>query len=307
MTETDPNTLAKFQDLDSLWNPQDPAGSEARLRSLLDDAQALTGRDQGYRIELHAFIGRAGAQQGRFAEARASLKCAEELLGPEATYRVSAKIRWLLEAGRLEIAMKTPSQARALFSEAWTLAINSGEDSFAVEIAQLMATIEPQKAQREWIVRAIEIAESSPSQKTKRWLGSLYTALGWRAYDLRQFEKALEIFQKALRHLNVNGTDREIFVARWSTGKILRTLGKTEEALAIQNALLAELGIGGARDGRLYEEIAECLHALKRAPEAQLYFDLAYRELSGDEWVTDNQPLRLKRMKDLGKVKGTPG
>src|SRR6185312_882732 len=135
--------------------------------------------------------------------------------------------------------------------------------------------------------------------------GGLYTTLGWKLYDLRQFESSLQAFQKALSNHKVQGTPRETFVAQWSIGKVLRAMGKTEEALSIQKTLLAELGIGGERDGRLYEELAECLQTLRRTTEAQLYFELAYRELSSDEWVTDNQPLKLKRMKDLGKVKGS--
>jgi tetratricopeptide (TPR) repeat protein len=183
------------------------------------------------------------------------------------------------------------------------LSINSAEDYFAVEIAQLLAATEPQKAQQEWISRGIEIAENSPLPKSKRWLGGLYTSLGWKLYDLRQFESSLGAFQKALRHHKAQGTSREAFVAQWSIGKVLRATGKTEEALSIQKALLAELGIGGERDGRLYEELAECLQTLKRTTEAQLYFELAFRELSADEWIRDNQPVKLKRMKDLGKVK----
>jgi tetratricopeptide (TPR) repeat protein len=229
---------------------------------------------------------------------------AERLLKENsATYRVSARIRWLVEISRVHILERTPSQARAPLSEAWTLAINSGEDDLAVETAQLIASMESQKVQQEWIKRGIELAEGSPLPKTKRWLGSLYASLGWKLYDVRQFENALETFQKALRHFKVSGTEREVFVAKWSIGKVLRAMDKTEEALSIQNALLAELGIGGARDGLLYEEIAECLQTLKRAPEAQLYFELAYSELSKDGITADNQPQRLKRMKDLGKVK----
>jgi len=304
MEEINSDSLEKFQDLDRFWSPVDPAGSEAAFRALMSDAEKLVGRDRCHLIELHCLIGRSEALQNKFSEARASLERAEALLEEEqAAYRVSARIRWLIEKGRLHILEKTPSQATRLFSEAWSLSINSGEDYFAVEIAQLMAATEPQKTQQEWIKRAIEIAENSPLQKTKRWLGGLYTSLGWKLYDLRQFENALGAFQKALRHHKALGTPREAFVAQWTIGKVLRAQGKIEDALSIQKALLSELGIGGVRDGRLYEELAECLQALKRTTEAQLYFELAFRELSGDEWIKDNQPLKLKRMKDLGKVK----
>jgi tetratricopeptide (TPR) repeat protein len=304
MQDTDPTLLAKLQDMDSLWNPADFAASEASFRHLLIDAEKLSGRDRCYLIELKSLIARSEALQGRLPDAHLSLKGAEALLEEQqAAYRVSARIRWLLEKGRIHILEKTPSRARDFFNEAWTLAINSGEDYLAIEIAQLQATVCHQKDQLEWINRAIEIATQSPIPKTKRWLGGLYSTLGWKLFDARKFEKSLEVFQKSLRHLKAQGTPREAFVAQWSIGKVLRAIGQTEEALTIQKSLLAELGIGGERDGRLYEELAECLQTLKRTDEAQLYFELAYRELSNDQWNADNQPVKLKRMKDLGKVK----
>jgi tetratricopeptide (TPR) repeat protein len=304
MIEDDLDPLKKFRDLDQLWNSTDVRASEAAFQALLPDAQKLTGKNRSFLIHLLSLIGRSEAFLERYTLARASLDEAEKLLGDDqAVYQVSARMRWLIEKGRLHILEKTPSQAPKYFSEAWTLAIHSGEDYFAVEIAQLMAGTEPQKSQLEWVVRAIEIAESSPLQKTKQWLGGLYTSLGWKLYDLRQYEKSLEALQKALRNLKAMGTPREAFVAQWSIGKILRALGRVEEAISIHRALLVELGIGGTHDGRLYEELAECLHTLKHTTEAQLYFELAYRELSNDEWVRDNQPLNLKRLKDLGKVK----
>lgn len=304
MQEATSPLLAQFQDLDQLWNPADVVGSEVAYRALLPEGQKLTGRDRCYLIDLYSLIGRSQALQEKYADARLSLDAAEALLEEEqAVYPVSARIRWLIEKGRLHILAKTPSQAKGYFSEAWTLSINSAEDYFAVEIAQLLAATEPRKTQQKWLSRAIEIAESSPLPKAKRWLGGLYTSLGWKLYDLRQFESSLSAFQTALRYHKAQGTPREAFVAQWSIGKILRAIGKTEEALSIQKALLADLGIGRERDGRLYEELAECLQTLRRTTEAQLYFELAYRELSADEWIKDNQPVKLKRMKDLGKVK----
>lgn len=305
MAEARSKGLTDFQNLDSLWNPMDAAASEAAFRALLPAAGQLTGRERCGLIELLVQIARAQTVQRKLSEARLNLSEAEKLLGEQkAGYPVSVKIRWLFEKGRLFITEKTPSQARAVFAEALTLAENSGEDHFVVETAQMMAIIEPQKSQLAWIVKAIQVAETSPQQEAKKYLGSLYASLGWKLYDLRQFEKSLETFQRSLSHLKVHGTKREVFVAKWSTGKVLRAMGKTEEALAIQKALVSELGIGGTQDGRLYEELAECLQSLQRTAEAQLYFELAYKALSSDEWVTDNQPVKLKRMKDLGKVKG---
>jgi tetratricopeptide (TPR) repeat protein len=296
--------LTDVRDIDRLWNPVDPGGSEAALLALLPKAEALAGADRAHLIELLVQLARSQTAQKKTIEARLNLNAAEKLLNEAgAIFPVAIKIKWLQESGRLFILEKTPSQARLVFVEALTLAENSGEDHHAVELAQLMAVIEPQKTQQDWIVKAIQLAEHSPQQKAKNCLGSLYASLGWKLYDLHQYEKSLEIFQKSLSHLKMHGTRREVFVAQWSAGKVLRIMGRVEAALLVQKALLSELGIGGSQDGRLYEELAECLQSLNRSDEAQLYFELAYRELSNDEWVNDNQPVKLKRMKDLGKVK----
>jgi tetratricopeptide (TPR) repeat protein len=304
MTEHPSQVSAEFHNLDSIWNPLNAAASESTFQALLPAAYLLTHQNRCYLVELLIQIARTQTIQRKLSESRKNLEEAEKILNEDETLcQAPVKIRYLLEKGRLYMFEKTPSQSRIVFEKAYNLAKNSGEDHFVVEVAQMMAMIEPQKSQQDWIVRAIEIAEKSPQEKAKRWLGGLYASLGWKLYDLRRFDACLEIFQKSLSHLKIYGTDREVFVAKWSIGKVLRIMNQTEDALVIQKALLAELGIGGIRDGRLYEELAECLQTLERTTEAQLYFELAYRELSNDVWVADNQPLKLKRMKDLGKVK----
>ncbi len=299
------------KDLDALWDPLDAVGSERALQALLPDAESAGSEGRGMLIELLAQLARAQTALKKMPEARLQLSRAEELLREPGSVGIVARLRWLIEKGRIYILDKTPSQARLVFVEALTLAGRSGEDHFVIELAQLMAGIEPPKAQMDWILKAIQMAEQSPQTKAKQWLGSLYASLGWKLYDLHQYEQALEIFRKSLVHLKSYGSARDVFVARWSTGKILRVMNRLEEALAIQKGLFVELGLAdspvkGALDGRLYEELAECLQALQRPDEAQHYFELAYRELSRDEWVTDNQPVKLKRMKDLGKVRNPP-
>lgn len=290
-----------MQDLDLYWNPLDPASSETALRALLPDARLLTGRDRCSLIELLTQIARAEGAQKKMPEAALTLAEAEKILAEPCEYNVSAKLRWLIESARLYVLNRTPSQARALLSQAWVLAVNAGEDYFTIDIAQMMAAIESPKAQHEWVLKAIQIAENSRQEKSKRWLGELYSALAWKLCDLRQFDKSFESMQKALHHFRVRGSDPEIFQVRWSIGKILRQMGRFEEALQIQQELLVELG--SRPHGRLFEELAENLHALHRTEAADKYFSLAYEQLSADQWVSDNQPVKLKRLKTLGKVR----
>jgi tetratricopeptide (TPR) repeat protein len=281
--------------------PHDPAASELRLRAQLPEVAGLAGESRWLLADLLARIAGTEAAQGKLTEARATLDEAEKvLLEPGLAPR--AKIRFLLEEGRLFILMRTPSQARTRFSQAWALAVEAGEDSFTVDIARMMATIEPMKAQESWIRKAIEVAESSEQKEAKAWLGGLYSDLGWRLFDLRQYESALEAHQLALTHYQNRGSMQEQQGARWSVGRLLRQLGRLSEALAQQEALYLETASSGQPDGRVCEEVAECLHGLKKAEAAQIYFERAYRALSAEGRLADRHPLQLKRLKTLGKV-----
>ncbi len=291
------------QNLDLCWRQEDPAASEKIYLDMLTREKELAAGDPGFRIELLTQIARAEAAQGKLIEARARLDESEKLLGellPQVP--IKAKIRHLLEEGRFYTLSRTPSQARMRFSAAWPLAVNAGEDSFVIEIARMMAEIESMKLQEEWIRKAIEVAENSKQEAAQRWLGDLYADLGWRLFELRQFDSALKAHQSSLENYQHRTSQPGIFRARWAIGRLLRQLGRYSDALAWNEVLALEMGMDVPVYGRLCEEIAECLLSLKRPVEAQDFFARAHRELSRDTWVPDRHPLRLKRLKDMGKV-----
>ena len=70
----------------------------------------------------------------------------------------------------------------------------------------------------------------------------------------------------------------------------------------MQKALLDEAEHLGENDGYVYEEMAECLTLLGRSAEARPYFELAYRQLSQDPWLVENEPARLERLKEVGRI-----
>ncbi len=237
--------------------------------------------------------------------ASASLEQARLLLdeGPEDSLRV-ARIRYCLELGRIQLLKRTPSQASPLFNQAWTLARASGEDFYAIDAAQMLATTEPQKVQKEWTQKGLQLAESSKDPRARRSKGSLYTTLGWMRFQMRDPDAALEYFEKALAEAReAGGAPRKVILARWAIARTYRSIGKLDAALQIQNELLAELQATGQKDGYVYEELAECHQALRKPELAEPYFKLAHEELSRNEWLKDNKPERIKRLKELGKVK----
>lgn len=291
-----------ISDFDILWLSQDPAKIEHMLLEKLPAAQNLSGPDRHSYAELLTQLARAKSMQGKEAEAREHIDEAEKIINTLAdSCPVRSKLRLLLEDGRLLIQLRTPSQARNRFSQAWALAVNADEDFFTVDLARMMALIEPQKRQEEWLQKAIEIAEQSKQAKARMWLGELYSDLGWRLFDLKQFEAAIAAHQSAVKSYKFEESPKE-YNAKWAIGRVLREMGRDAEALAWYEQLELERGVVLPPDGRLFEEIAECMKSLKREDSAQKYFARAYWELSLETRIPDRHPLRLKRLKELGKV-----
>ena len=290
--------------LDTLWDLDRPEETEKQLREILENATQNHEITHAFHVELMTQIARAKGLQGHLEEADQILEKAQILIqGIQNPQHSIGKIRYYLEKSRIFILKKTPSQARPLLIEAWTLANTTGEDFYSIDAAQLLALIEPQKKQQEWIEKALLLAEGSIQDRAKLCLSTLYTTRGWAQYDARNYEGALETFKKALSCINPQVSPRKIIVAKWAIAKTLRSLGQPEEALKIQENLLIESNRLNQKDGYIYEELAECLQSLKRNTEAQVYFDLAYQVLSKDSWFSDNKADRIKRLKNFGKSK----
>ena len=295
---------AGLPDLHSLSNLDHPEETESRTRVALEQLKSSSAFDRSEEIKLMLQLVRALGLQGKLPEAKIALAEVETLL-KGSDYPVSEKIGFLLEQGRLAVLNKTPSQALPLFSQAWELAREAHEDFYAIDAAQLMATVETQKSQKEWVRKALSVAETSTQPAAKSLLTSLYTTVGWSQYDQRQFENALVTFKQAVQSVEPSEDNRKnIIAANWAVAKTLRALGKLDEALELQKDLQVRLNQLNVRDGYVYEELAECLHTMKKPAEAEPYFALAYSELSKDAWLKDNNPARLRRLKELGKVKG---
>lgn len=296
MREADRRKLAgKLPDFDSLWDYDHPYVTERKFRELLP--AAVDSQDLSYLAMLLTQIARAEGLQRKFDDAHKTLDRVEKVL-PEVDNK--AKVRYMLERGRVFNSSGKVEDARPLFLQAFDLAVRSKEDVCAVDAAHMMAIVEPTEMQLQWNLKALAVAESSEDEKARRWKGSLYNNIGWTYFDQRQYEEALFMFEKALRIREEQGDPVNIRVARWSVAKVLRMMGHTEEALEMQQQLLQEYEAAGQRSGYVYEEIAECMLVEGREHEAQGWFAAAYEELSRDPWVA-NEHERLSRLKELGK------
>ena len=182
------------------------------------------------------------------------------------------------------------------------MARESGEDSFAVDAAHMAAIVELPENQPEWNLKALELAEGSTDPRAGKWKGSLYNNIGWTFFESNEYDKALDMFQKALRFRQEQGQTREVRIAQWCLAKTLRVLNRTHEALEIQRMLREDCYKVGERSGHVYEELGECLIALGRVGEARSFLAIAYEELAKDSSLVENEPARLVRLKELGKT-----
>lgn len=300
---TDPTTLPpavadSLPDFDARWDYDHPDSTEAVFRALLPQARASGNQD--YLAQLLTQIARTQGLQMKFDDATKTLEEAQVLLTPD--LRI-ARVRVLLERGRVWNSSKHQDFAIPLFTAAWDLAREAsalglaGADGYAVDAAHMLAIAQPGDLSIQWNQSAIDYAEASKDPKARKWLGSLYNNQGWGYHGKGDFEKALEVFRKALKERRAEGDPGKIRIAEWCVARTLRSLQRNDEALAIQQRLLSEAQAAGQPDGYIFEEMGECLMALQRPAEARPYFAVAYEMLSKDPWLKRDEPERLERIR----------
>lgn len=207
--------------LDALWDFGEPAESEMRFR-----AAAETSAD---RDELMTQAARALGLQDRFDEAHAILDGVD-------TDTPVVRTRVALERGRLHRSAGDSETSVPLFELAAATADQAGLTFLRVDALHMLAMADPSDAAAH-TTAAIEIADSATDARTRRWTIALHNNLGWHLHDTGQFEPALAEFELALDASREYGTAEQVHIARWSVARCLRSLGRLDEARAIQQEL----------------------------------------------------------------------
>jgi tetratricopeptide (TPR) repeat protein len=288
----------ELENFDKLWDYNNPAETEKKFREIL--AKVKPEDDLSYYVQLLTQIARTQGLQRKFEDAHKTLEEAELLLTDDLKL---AKVRYLLEKGRVHNSSGKPDSAKPYFDQAFELGKEIGEDFHAIDAMHMIAIVETQEKSLEWNLKAIDFAEKSSDTCAKDWLGSLYNNTGWSLFDVGRYEEALDIFKKSQAWWEEKKQNTETRIAKWCVARTLRAMNKIEEALNIQNALLEEFEKIGEKDGFVFEELGECNLILGKRNSAEKYFKLAYEELSKDDWLVKNEPKRIERLKKLGKVK----
>ncbi|KAI8621555.1 hypothetical protein BC830DRAFT_1093883 [Chytriomyces sp. MP71] len=260
--------MASVDALDRLCVWSSPTGTETAIQEAIATSGIATASDH-QELLLHAEyltqLARAQGLQRRFDDAKATLEAAKSVtervesaaeaeaeaagdgIDPDAPVLAAARrvrVRILLESGRVLNSANAPEQAVTPFRTALQLAkIGKEPDVLAdlsVDALHMLAIVETEPDAKFAIgERAIEMATKSKNAKARKWIASLQNNQGWNLHDAGEFEAALERFNKALeaRKKDNPAGHQSIRVAQWCVARCKRSLGETDEALAMQEQL----------------------------------------------------------------------
>jgi tetratricopeptide (TPR) repeat protein len=235
--------MVAVTDVTPLWDFADPAGSEQRLRAAADIAE---GAD---RLVLLTQVARALGLQQRYDEGYAVLDSLA-VGDPEVATRAA------LERGRLLRSSGDADAARPYFEAAARAAREAGLEALHVDALHMVALVAPAEDRQRLNEEALAVARAATDETARDWDASLLNNLGMVHADAGDWPDALAAFEQALAARERIGDAGRTRVARWMVGWALRNLGRTEEALAVQTALKAELDAAGEEDPYVDEEIS---------------------------------------------------
>jgi tetratricopeptide (TPR) repeat protein len=243
------------------------------------------------KLQIVTQIARTHSLEGEFELAHAQLDRVEATLS-NATQVLRA--RYGLERGRTFRSDKKPVEARPHFLQAFEAASKAKHDFLAIDAAHMLA-ITKADDQPAWHDRALTLARATTDERARGWLGSLLNNKAWALHDAKKLPEALALFQEAEAFFATTDKPKALKVAKYSVGRCLRSMGRVDEAWALQIAIV------DGEDGYVLEELGE-LALLKEEP-AHAWFAKAHAALSKDAWLVANEPERLERMQRLSEGK----
>lgn len=223
--------------IDRLWDFSDPAASEERFRDAADDDE---GNSAHVRAVMATQLARALGIQGRVAEAFAVLEAVASDTASNDTEADAAELRArvAIERGRLAASDGRPADAVPELTRGVREAALAGSPFLVLDALHMLA-LNDAGHEEEWAAEGFDVLAGVRDARTRRWGVALHNNLGWTLHDGGRADAALSHFEQAVEAADRYGTAEQRHVARWSVARCLRSVGRTEEALAMQRELAA--------------------------------------------------------------------
>jgi tetratricopeptide (TPR) repeat protein len=288
-------TTIQLPSFDKLWDYNNPAETERKFRSLLQ--QAESSQDFDYLAQLLTQIARCQALQGHFDSAHATLDSAERII--TSNDLKLANVRYFLERGRTFNSNGQPGTAMPLFHKTYELADEQRQMRYAIDAVHMIAIAEKEPGdQIAWNLKGIAMAESDPVEKV--WLHALLNNIGESYLLVNDYENAYQSFHRLAELQKETRSEADMYTVK-DEAKAHRLYGKPDASLALMDPILTKLLSENKDDGYIRQEMAEALYALGKTNEAKPHFARAYELLAKDNWVVQNESDKLARMKELSE------
>jgi tetratricopeptide (TPR) repeat protein len=286
-------------EIDALWDWGNPAESERRIRRAAGEA-AKAG-EQSRELQLQTQVIRAMVLQRRFEDAKPLWRTLNEQM--RTVMDPPFRARFYLESGRWDNDWNKLENAISYTRVAVTIAQRHQLDFLQVDALHMLAIMAQGEEAMRWHKEAIDVASASRDPRTRRWLATLHNNLGWTLFELGRHEEALAMLEEALRRRLEQGVPGPIHIARFCVAKVKRVLGRVDEAFAEQCRLIVTppsgVPVWSKPDGYGNEEIGECLLAMGNEVAARRHLAIAYHVLSKDPWLSQREPARIQRLREL--------
>lgn len=222
--------------IDRLWDFSDPAASEERFREAADD----DGNSAHLRAVMTTQLARALGIQGRAGEALAVLESvtADVPASDSPADAAELRARVAIERGRLAASAGRPADAIPELTRGVREAALAASPFLVLDALHMLA-LNDAGHEEEWAAEGFDVLAGVRDARVLRWGIALHNNLGWTMHDAGRAQAALSHFEQAVEAADRFGTTEQRHVARWSVARCLRSLDRTDEALAMQRELAA--------------------------------------------------------------------
>lgn len=163
----------------------------------------------------------------------------------------------LTQLARAEGLQGRYDHAHRILEQAADHARAAGLEALRIDALHMAALTAPAERRLDLTRAALTDALASTEPAARSWEPSPLNNIGMCLVDAGELEEALDSFRDALEACErLDKPVGDVRVARWMIGWALRLLGRTREALEVQEALKSELDADGGEDPYVDEELA---------------------------------------------------
>lgn len=317
-----------------LWISGIPSSIETAIQTAitLEENESLAWRAQ-IRTQLALTL----ALQQKFEEAHHSLDEAESLANSAADNEPATEFggsvslpvpqpatvthtRIALERGRVFHQAGDLKNARIYFELAQQLGQKCSASFYVVDALHMLAIVSASHDEKlQWNEQALQFAAADPSERSRRWLGTLWNNKGQWLFECQLYAESLAAYERTLEHRISENYLPNIRFAQWTLARGYRLLNRFQEAIDVQQSLQRtydEMQANGEYDfpaplfpmfyGTVKEELALNYLSLTELGLAKSYAQASLELLKAAPIVEQHEPHRLEKLRAIAQLENEP-